>query len=311
MALDLIVRHTPLNLLLKLIDAFQSRGEKRKYEEFVDCIKKNIDSVLNDLAGFDKKLAHSARKARGDIIIAIETAIIFMDTVDDFFDYGKGTDFESIKEDIKNRNATKIEAFFSKMDKWLENVNDSYQNFEKQCKETSDAFTELANECASHQAGANTKKKATRAVGGTASAVLLGGGVAASAVAGALTLGIGAIVGLSLTAAALAVTGLGTATATGITASHYSKAENAFESASKIFQELANYGIDLQSHFDDIHVVVTRFKTNQVFIVSTDQGDLDTMCGALDKLKAILHSEQAQTSKARKSLRTFKQTITV
>lgn len=63
------------------------------------------------------------------------------------------------------------------------------------------------------------QKKATRAVGGIATAGVLvagvGGAVAASFVAGFFTFGIGTVVGLSVTAAVSAVAGTGAAAATG------------------------------------------------------------------------------------------------
>ena len=303
---------TVLGLLGELIDAILpddgEPNDKPKY--FAEKVVNIIEGVFNDLATYDKALAHSAgaeTPAAASVESVLEAGFIFIDTVDDFFYYGKETDFEGIKRDIRDQNTAELMAFISKMDDWLENVRKSYEKFKKECKKSSDMCTKWANYCASHQADARLKKHATRAVGGTATAVMLGGGIAASAVAGALTLGIGAIVGLSLTAAGLCAFSLGTAVATGVTAYHFSEAEAAFKSASSNFLKLANHGIELKSYFSDIHQQVTRFKTNHSFLSKTNHSDINTLCSTLDRLKSLLESQRLLTSQARNTLLTFKQ----
>ena len=79
-------------------------------------------------------------------------------------------------------------------------------------------------------------------MGGTASAVAYGGAIATSAVAGFVTLGIGPVVGLFLTAGALGITGIGGTVITHVNASKYANDEEAFKAGSAIFRKFVNHG---------------------------------------------------------------------
>ena len=297
-------------IVLGLVDLLKSEDIKTNAIEFAKYVEQNIDSVCNELESLDKALAvkvNEISSAEEDIREAVKYACTFIDTIDDFLYYGQNTDFVTIKEDIRKGKTLELKRFLSKMDKWLKSIEEAYKTFREKCNQASYSCTECANSCASHQAKAKTKKLGTGVLGGIVSAAMLGGGITASVVAGVFTLGTGAVVGLSITAASLGATSIGTAVVTGITAHGFSKAETSFKSASSVFRELAMQGIALKSHFNDIYQLVEKYERNHTFINRLDWSDINTTCNALDKLKAIFHLTREKISEPKEALLALKQ----
>ena len=295
----------------EVIDILTSKAPEaaKQCAEFAKYVERNIDSVLKNLARLDVKLSKNVsgvELAKDSINAAIKAAYEFVNCIDDFFHYGKSSDFVSIKNCIKIGDNSKLQNFICKMDECLKNATVTYTTFTDKCNEASKKCTEIAESCATFKATARNKKNKTRVVGGVSTAVMLSGGIASSVVAGVFTFGIGAIVGLSLTAFGLGASGVGTAVITAITAYNFGKAEDSFKSMALTFRELAQYGIDLRSHFEDMHTRLMHYQKNHFMLNHTNRSDKERLCKVLDRLQSILTAKREKTAAAREVLRKLK-----
>ena len=322
-----------VQLLYKLTDCF-SRMSKivakvatvvienigKHGKELAKILDERIDAILDALVAFNREATSSLCQladpsaAKDQIITAIEDACVFVGSIDDLLYHGKETDFESIKDDIRKGSNKKLNWFLHKMNKWLENTKQPYDDFTGKCSTASKYFTEGAENFAFLQAQERASKKKVRIVGGTASAAVFSGalsivGVAASTGLGFLTLGVGAVVGLSITAAGLGVAGVTTSVVTHISAREHNRTEESLKAMGTTFRELAQHGAGLRHGFDDLHATLKRHDQNFKFIRNTDRDDQDTLCCALDHVKYMLQTQHFDISKARETLLTLKNKI--
>ena len=275
-------------------------------EAFSGFVESNLVPTFKSLETFEKKLARKVggvSEAKELINDTLKAAYKFVDTVDDLFYYGSKSDFKSMKDDIRKGDTVKLFQFIAKVDEWIKNIAIAYTDFMTKCTNADEKCTECAESCSKSQAEAKAKKRKAAAIGGIVTLVTLGGGVAASVVAGVLTFGIGGIVGLSLTAAGLGATSLSTGTATLVVAYNYEKVEGCFKSLSCCFRDLAKQGSHIKHYFDDMHNTLKRYENNHTFLdkFKTSE-DADTLCQALEKLQEILKITRLETDKARKTL---------
>ena len=289
-------------------------------KELANILDERMDGILDALVAFNRESSSalcglSERSAAvGQIITAVEGAFVFVGSIDDLLYYGRETDFESIKNDIKDGSSEKLNWFLHKMNEWLENTEKSYEDFASKCITASKYFTDGAENFASLQAQERASKRKVRLVGGTASTTVFSGAigtaaVTVSAVAGFLTLGVGAVVGLGLTAAGLGVTGITTSVATHLSAREHNRTEKSLKAMSKIFKQLAHHGDDLRYEFDNLHVTLKRYDQNFEFIRNTERADQDTLCCALDHVKEMLQAQHFEISKARDILSTLRRKV--
>lgn len=296
----------------------QSLGAIADYApEFANYVERNIDSTLNSLQSQDRELAckiTGLSYAKESFKEVADAGHKYLDSIDDFFYYGKNTDFESIIRDIRDSDGKSLNQFLHKMDTWLNNIGIAYEDYIEKCDNAFRQCTECAESCAYHQAKARSNKNKARVVGGTASALAFAGGitgVAASVFAGIFTLGLGTAIGLSITAAGVGTTvGVGAAVVTGITAHEFGNAEASFRSMGSDFRELARQAFELKHQFDDIKEVVNEYERNHSFVCIFDLNEKNLFCSALESMQWILQSRQPDTAEATDTLKNLKERMT-
>ena len=133
-------------------------------------------------------------------------------------------------------NQQPLKNYISELEETIGRVKQCYSKFSSACKTATELTNEAIQTHENRAIAARTKKRAARIVGGTATTALVaagvGTGITLSIVAGVFTFGVGTIVGLSVTAAAVpaAAVGFGGASAavTAHIASDYEETETAF-----------------------------------------------------------------------------------
>ena len=249
---------------------------------------------------------NKAKESKELIKSAIQAGYEYTSVLDNFIYYSEDTDFEEMKQDISNGNLTTLLQFLHTMDKWLKDVQLAYQDFTEKCTTAYLHCTACAEKCVDLEAKARAKKIKARVAGGAASTAMIGGGgILLSAIAGAFTLGIGAIVGLSVTGAVCVVAGVSTGVCTGIAAHIYKNGEVAFKNISLRFRELSEMGITLKHVYDDVHAMIENYDRNHRFIIyKLSCPDQRSLCKALDRLKQIIQQIQGyETTRSRDHLR--------
>lgn len=301
---------------VKIIETILNIADKAPthIKEFANYVEGNIDSVLNNLESYNIELANKISDlsyVKEKFKCVADAGYNYLDCIDDFYYYGKDTDFESIIKDIRNSKKESLLRFLREMDGWLCRITTAYRKYIKKCNDAVKHCTKCAESCAAHQAKARSNKNKTRVVGGTTSAlgfatgivgVAVGiGGVAVSVVAGTVTLGVGTVVGLSLTAVAVGgIVGAGATTVTVITAHEFKKAETSFRSLDSNFRESTNQATKLKGLFDDIKSAVNKYERYNSYAhhYASDWNDVKKLCRALESMQLVLQSRRVETAEA-------------
>ena len=219
--------------LLDAINTFTSKAVR-----MIDDAVEKVDAIKHTEINVGSKVHFCSE----DLKAAAKYSHVFVDKVDDLYWYcSRPEELARIKKDCltkPNPDLTSLKALVSQLQRSLVQAEQGRQDFESACSSASKSSAEAAEESRHQAIRAQSKKRATRAVGGAVATTALvagvGGGVTASVIAGVFTLGIGTIVGLSLTAAGLA-TGVGTAVATGVIAKDFADTEKGFEELQSVF----------------------------------------------------------------------------
>ena len=177
--------------------------------------------------------------------------------------------------------------------KSISKTREAHNNLIEKCDHASRACTELANLCSREQAEARSKKIKTRVFGGSASAVLLGGGLVAAgavvtAVTGIFTLGAGAVAGAGITATGFAMVGTLATGTTAYVAYRYASAVDTFRSMCSSFQDMATKGREIKRNFDEIDVILVQCKTTADVLLNAKRQHVTTICKNLSLLKKAL-----------------------
>ena len=143
-------------------------------------------------------------------------------------------------------NVKPLQDYLKQIVRYVGQCKDHYTILYSELEEALNNLESITSLCAKKQAVAKGKSTAAKAVGGTASAAViaagLGTGVSLSIVAGVCTLGVGAVLGLSLTAVGTIiggpVIGAGAGVATHCIASYYEKLRQTFKSIWEDFNRL-------------------------------------------------------------------------
>lgn len=196
-----------------------------------------------------------------------------------------------VKDGIARRDFGELSAFLRQLNTFLTLSQESYRNLEAALRDVRLSAETTAQICREEGQKKHRRKIATRAVGGTAAAgVLVAGaatGVTLSVIAGVFTLGIGTIVGLSLTAAGTAAGGAVIATGTGVAthgiATYFEKAEKRLLELSEAFDEVLRCALQLDSCITSFKVQVEAISNNIDNVHMTDEAGSSTLF-ALDRL---------------------------
>ena len=114
--------------------------------DFAKDVEDKIVCAINSLKELEKALATKLRQADEIEEVmkeALQAACIYINTIDDFFYYGKHTLFDEIKNEIRKGNSEKLEQFISKMNDSLKYVGEAYQSYFEKC-------TKISQKCASY-----------------------------------------------------------------------------------------------------------------------------------------------------------------
>ena len=145
------------------------------------------------------------------------------------------------------------------MDSWFKQIGLAYGAFTEKCDEASKMFTACAESCVHEQAAARSKQCKARLVGGSATAAWIS--IAGSIVVGVCTSRIGIVLGLSLSSAAVSISGW-TFMVTKDTINAFKKAEDSYKSMSLEFKKLTKQGIEIKSQFNECHIMIENYAMN-------------------------------------------------
>ena len=136
-------------------------------------------------------------------------------------------------------------------------------------------------------------------------------GIAALAVAGVFTLGIGAIVGLAITATAAtavgvagAAAGIGTAVATHHIASKYAKSEAAFKKIRGDFDNLLRFAFSLKEEVAQVHTILENVAAQvDSILYCVDRKNMSLIRDSVTRLSTVCKASYSHTSKSRECVR--------
>ena len=275
--------------------------------EFLDAINKfssNAVRVIDDAVEKVDAIKHTEVELGSEVYFCSENlksaaklSYIFVDKVDDLYWYcSRPEDLVRIKEDLTkpNPDIRSLKGLVAQLQCTVGQAKRSHQAFESAWSSASMNSAEAAEECRHQAIRAQSRKRATRAVGGTMATTALvagvGGGVTVSVIAGIFTFGIGAIIGLSLTAAGTAVaglaTGLGTAVATGVIAKDFADMEKRLRELQSVFDYLVHTASRIRGAVDSVHIILLRTLTliDDVEHCTSDCQNVKSLCNAVDLL---------------------------
>lgn len=315
-----------LELYIKAVtEKFEREGKLVKvlvtFGTEVNAISQKVLHACEESDNKEIKAIYQVKDALHNLVLVVEVAYVFLDKVDDIFYYGQSNSMAAAREGL-NCSSPDLKPVRDLMDllgESLEEAESKYSELVKACIIASNSCREAAEVCACKERVCHNKKGAAKGIGGTAAGALMAGGTVAaaggvaaagvtiSAVAGAFTFGIGAIVGLSITAAAAgaiglggAAAGVGTAVGTHRLAKKYKESEAAFENTRRKFDGLLSFAHDLKEEVAGVHTrqagvsdKVNRVKDN------TDTENIDLIKDTLEHLNEACTSSYGITSKCR------------
>ena len=242
-----------------------------KAVRMIDDAVEKVDAIKHTEAKVGSKVHFCSE----DLKAAAKYSLVFVNKVDDLYWYcSRPEELARIKKDCltkPNPDLTSLKALVAQLQRSLVQAEQARHDFESACSSTSKSSAEAAEECRHQAIRAQSKKRATRAVGGTVATMAIlagvGGGITASAIAGAFTFGIGAIVGLTLTACAVGAaaaglaTGVGTAIVTGVIAKDLADTEKGFKEIQSVFDRLIHAASSIKGAVDSVHIILLRTST--------------------------------------------------
>ena len=153
--------------------------------KFVDFVEHELNNICEDIQGLNCE-SYSKHIQIYDVKVSIrsvaDSVVEFVDSVDDLFYYCMKTNFLEIKENAAEDNLNPLQKFVALMDDYLKKIGYKYESFRTDCNNAMRECNAAAERCCKLQAEANTKKNASRVIGGTATAATIVGGTVTSVV---------------------------------------------------------------------------------------------------------------------------------
>ena len=287
--------------LLESIDAFT-----RKFTKSVDDAIAKIDKIKHSKVTQANKVRFSFQSFR----LVVENASSYVDKVDDFNYYSSNNDkITRVKRAVRNGKFQPLKDLVDQLQQSLAKAQEFYDEFIKACNESSKDSSDEAAKCQHLAITARSNKRATRAIGGTAATAALGGGIALSVVAGVFTFGIGAVVGLSLTAAGLGAGGLVTSIATGVIAKDFNETEKEFRELSRIFNSLASGAFSLYDQVLQLHTIVKSISTVLDDVDAKKECQVEPLCESLELLQMKTSVSFSTTTKCLKTMKATEEKV--
>ena len=222
---------------------------------------------------FVRDLAETAQKTHN-----------YVDAVDDLYWHGRDRDrIRRVKEGVTNGDFGELKDFIRQLENDIAKCEEKYQEAREAYIKIETSSDRAAGYCDKRRKKNRKKKNATRAVGGTAAAGSLAAGVAAtgvtiSAIAGAFTLGAGAIVGLGITAGATAVAGVTAGVITHLIASDFAELQKEFEG--------------LRDSFNSVNASASRVLEQACCVRS----HLETISRSIDNVERVWNTHEMRSS---------------
>ena len=299
-----------------------------KLQEFapvVVTVKQQVVVVLQVIDNEEIKHEYKVRAALHDLKLVDETAVAFLNKVDDVFYYCQCNSMSSVIQELNcpRPNLQSLHNLMGHLGNLLAQAETKYSEFVAACNAAIHSCREAEIVCTRMEEESRRKKKAARGVGGTAAGATLAGGTAAaaggvvatgvavSAVAGAFTLGIGAIVGLAITAGAAtavgvagAATGIVTAVATHYIASKYAKSEAAFKKIREDFDTLLRFAFSLKEEVAQVHTILENVAAQvDSILYSVGRTNMSLIRDSVTRLNTVCKASYGHTSRSRECVR--------
>ena len=303
-----------------ILDYINLENLAKHGKEFVTFVIESKEEILNAFHAFSSEktstLCELSKRnaARDTMVAAVQDACIFISSIDDFFYFGKETNFKSIKDDIRKGKSQKLNQYLRKMNECLHRIELPYKHCTEKCNVAAKEFTELAEMHAYLQDEGKANKKRHRIIGGSFSAFLYGGAISATAVVGTaavgvISLGVVPAVGLGLAAVGFGITGVTGTVITHVNASKCASNEAAFKATSVTFRKFVEHGKKLKDELNELGTEMKTYENTHITISEIDITDKDTLCSGLDRIRGVFEAQHFEISKVRDSLLALKNTI--
>ena len=178
----------------------------------------------------------------------------YIDKVDDLY-WKLQKQTPDVIQDLKQGKSEKLKKLIVDIEETIQNCKEKYDLFLDRCKEFTASCDTAERRCRRLQEEAENRKTMTQVGGGVATVGVAVAGTAISIIAGVLTGGIGAAVGLPLTAAAATATGATTAVAAHV----FGKAAESFRKLSRRFSRLQSNISSVQNKIAEIDLSTNEY----------------------------------------------------
>lgn len=205
----------------------------------------------------DEEIKHTyqLRTVLRNLLLVAETVSAFLDIMHNLLFYCQNRAMANARGELDQSppNLQPLRDVIKLLQKTLKRAKNKHSELHTKCNKASCECNEAAKKCACMERKSRNKKRATKGIGGTtaAGAAVIGtagaiasGGVLIAVIAGPLTFGVGAVVGLGITATAFGVGGtagaVGAGVATHYIAKDYEETEARFRKLCQEFKSLLN-----------------------------------------------------------------------
>jgi hypothetical protein len=290
-------------------------------QKFTAILQEIVDEALegtNALTDKRLNLTNEARNIRRTIRAAVREGLNFVEKIDEFATIVlQRNNVTQIKLDVRNLNYSRLTELLWQISVCLNRATGIHEKFQEKCNLACGLCASLVEVCSSNAYRARNRRRTTQIGGGLGSGLALVGsvgvavgGTITSVIAGVLTGGAAAAVGLPLTATAtvaLAGTGAAGAVATAILAERYEQIASRFSLLSNSLVSMGNISEDLIEHINELKTALTNKQETSDEITHWLEHDghthTEAICSALGRLVEICRSTQESTSPCREMLR--------
>ena len=296
----------------------------QQVQTFTATLQGIVDEALEGTSALTSEginLSSEARNIRRAILAAVREALNFVEKIDEFATIVlRRNNVTQIQLGVRNLNYSRLAELLWQISVCLNRAIRIYETFQENCDLAYALCESLVNVCSSNAHRARNRRRSTQIGGGIGSGIALTGSVAAavggttaSIVAGVFTAGIGALIGLPLTAAAtvaLAGTGAVGAVMTAISAEEYEQIASRFSQLTNSLISMRDISADLNEHINDLNTVLTnrRETSDEIthWLEHNGHAHTEAICSALGRLVEICRSTQDSTSPCREVLRNLR-----
>ena len=277
-------------------------------KSFAGTLKLELSNICADIERLNHekyRKVSEIQEVTQSIRSVANSAVLFVDSVDDLYYYCMKTNFSEIKASAYNKDLNPLLKFVALMDGFLKSIGIKYESFQADCRTAIKECNAAADRCCRLQAEARTRRDATRIIGGVATATTIVGGTAASIIAGVFTLGIGTAIGLPLTAAASFTAGA----ATHVVSEEFAGSERVFRKYSHKFSSLTSLALDINDRAAQVHREVERFDNSQISLHCLDHHTYHSICTVLDRLYELAREYRPATANCLEEAKRCKENV--